>query len=173
MDAPSKDRRLGRKGRSALWVTAGSLLVGAAFLVAGCGGDTEGEAAASAAGNAIAATLGGDEEFSITLDRDTVAAGDVVFTIANEGAQEHEFVVLKTDLAAEELPVADGLVDEAGIGGPEEESEAAEEEGIEVEDIAPGASAELKADLEAGSYVIVCNLPGHYEHGMRVALQVE
>jgi uncharacterized cupredoxin-like copper-binding protein len=31
----------------------------------------------------------------------------------------------------------------------------------------------LAANLEAGHYVLVCNLPGHYQGGMRVDLTVK
>jgi uncharacterized cupredoxin-like copper-binding protein len=30
----------------------------------------------------------------------------------------------------------------------------------------------LTVDLAAGSYVLLCNLPGHYESGMRTAFDV-
>ena len=42
----------------------------------------------------------------------------------------------------------------------------------EAEDIAPSTTATLPIDLEAGSYVIICNLPGHYQQGMNVGLKV-
>ena len=37
----------------------------------------------------------------------------------------------------------------------------------EVEDIAGGKSKKLTANLKAGHYVLICNLPGHYKGGMR------
>jgi uncharacterized cupredoxin-like copper-binding protein len=37
---------------------------------------------------------------------------------------------------------------------------------------APGERAELVADLDAGTYEMVCREPGHYEAGMRGALVV-
>jgi DNA-binding NarL/FixJ family response regulator len=36
----------------------------------------------------------------------------------------------------------------------------------------PGKTAQLKVRLEAGRYVLLCNLSGHYAGGMRVALRV-
>jgi uncharacterized cupredoxin-like copper-binding protein len=31
---------------------------------------------------------------------------------------------------------------------------------------------ELALDLEAGPYVLICNVPGHYESGMHAAFEV-
>ena len=109
-------------------------------------------------GTAIAAT---EKDFSIGLDSTEVAAGEVTFTINNEGPSAHEFVVIATDTAPGDLPVKDGLVEEDGITVVDE-----------AEDIAPSTTASLPIDLEAGSYVIICNLPGHYEQGMNVGLTV-
>ncbi len=109
-------------------------------------------------GTAIAAT---EKDFSIALDPTEVAAGEVTFTINNEGPSAHEFVVVATDTAPGDLPVKDGLVEEDGITVVDE-----------AEDIAPSTTASLPIDLEAGSYVIICNLPGHYEQGMHVGLTV-
>ncbi len=109
-------------------------------------------------GTAIAAT---EKDFSIALDSTEVAAGEVTFTINNEGPSAHEFVVVATDTAPGDLPVKDGLVEEDGITVVDE-----------AEDIAPSTTASLPIDLEAGSYVIICNLPGHYEQGMHVGLTV-
>ena len=83
----------------------------------------------------------------------------------------HEFVVLKTDLDAGDLPTDDtGAVDEAG-------------EGItvidEIEDIPVGESQNLSVSLDAGHYVLLCNIysedeqEAHYTMGMRTNFTVE
>ena len=61
------------------------------------------------------------EEWKITLSPANPAAGEVTFTINNKGEKDHEFVVVKTDLAPDALPtVAEGeeagTVDEEGAG---------------------------------------------------------
>jgi uncharacterized cupredoxin-like copper-binding protein len=109
-------------------------------------------------GAAVAATL---KDFSISIDPSEVAAGDVTFTINNEGPSAHEFVVIKSDTAPGDLPVEDGLVTEDGIDVIGE-----------AEDIAPSTTTDLTLELEAGQYVIICNLPGHYQQGMNVGLKV-
>src|SRR5689334_6048633 len=90
-----------------------------------------------------------ESEFNIQLARTSAPAGMVNFHITNMGTEMHEFVVIKTDLAAESLPTnADGSYMEDGPG-----TEVIDE----VEDIAPGTVADLTVDLDAGNYVIICN----------------
>jgi uncharacterized cupredoxin-like copper-binding protein len=42
----------------------------------------------------------------------------------------------------------------------------------EIEDIAPGTSATLNLNLDAGTYAVICNLPGHYANGMHTTFAV-
>jgi len=106
--------------------------------------------------------------YKITLSEDNVPAGDVQFHIHNDATDlTHEFVIFKTDLAPDSLPLNDeGIVDEEG-------------EGItfidEQEDIEPGDALDWTVNLDAGNYVIVCNIDSdqmHYMHGMYVAFTV-
>jgi uncharacterized cupredoxin-like copper-binding protein len=112
-------------------------------------------------GGGIGATLA---DYSITLDESSAAAGDVTFDVTNDAEQPHEFVVMSTDLGEADLPTDEnGDVDETG-------------EGIEVvdeiEDIEAGSSPSLTVNLDAGNYVILCNLPGHYRQGMHTSFTV-
>ena len=110
------------------------------------------------------------QEFSVLPDPATAPAGDVTFHVTNDGPDDvHEFVIFKTDLAPDELPTAeDGSVDEAG-------------EGVElideIEDIPVGESQDVTVTLDAGSYVLICNIVEsdevHYAMGMRTAFTVE
>ena len=128
-------------------VPAAAVLV---FAVGSCGG-----------GGGIGAALA---DYSITLDESTASAGDVTFDVTNEAEQPHEFVVFKTDLAPDALPVdADGNVDEAGAGV---------ELVDEIEDIGPGDTPSLTVNLDAANYVIICNIPGHYAQGMHTPFVV-
>jgi uncharacterized cupredoxin-like copper-binding protein len=110
-------------------------------------------------GGGIGATL---KDFQIDLAESSATAGEVTFNIKNDGPSAHEFVVFKTDLAPDALPTVD---DENGIPVVDEEGE-----GIELvdeaEDIAPDSSVDLTVTLDAGGYVVICNVPGHYEQGM-------
>jgi uncharacterized cupredoxin-like copper-binding protein len=116
---------------------------------------------ASASGGAAsgAAVTAKETEFKIDLSTTTAAPGSVTFDITNGGTIVHEFVVMKTDLAADKLPV------DASKGAVNEDASSISPVD-EVEDIAVGANAKLTVDLPAGHYVVICNLPGHYIGGM-------
>jgi hypothetical protein len=103
-----------------------------------------------------------EKDFSIELDTSTATAGPLNFAIHNDGPSVHEFVVFKTELAPEALPTNDdGTVDEEGKGVQHID---------EIEDIAVDSDHSLDVDLDAGKYVLICNLPGHYAQGMHAAL---
>ena len=111
---------------------------------------------ASGSGTPVSAT---ETEYKIALGASTAAAGQVTFQIKNAGTIVHEFVVMKTELAADKLPLdtSKGVVSEETSGLTVID---------EVEDIAIGATPSLAVDLPAGHYVVICNLPAHYAGGM-------
>jgi uncharacterized cupredoxin-like copper-binding protein len=126
-------------------------------------------ASAGAGGTTVNVTL---QEFAVVPDADSAPAGDITFVVTNDGPNDvHEFVIIKTDLDPGDLPVDEhGAVTEAGEGM---------EVIDEIEDLAVGDTAELTATLEAGNYVLICNiydeteLEAHYAEGMRIAFTVE
>jgi uncharacterized cupredoxin-like copper-binding protein len=136
-------------------------------LLAACGGDDDDDGGdGGGGGTAVDVTL---SEFVLEADPASVSAGEVTFTASNEGEEVHEFVVVKTDLAPDKLPtIDDGSVDEEGAG-----VEAVDE----IEDLASGDSQDLTATLDAGNYVLFCNLVEegevHYKEGMHAAFTVE
>ena len=101
------------------------------------------------------------KDFSLTATPGTFEPGPITFGIDNDGPSVHEFVVLRTEDAPDALPVENGLI-------PEDQIDLIDE----VEDLAPGTSSSLDVDLDAGAYVLVCNLPAHYEQGMFAAFTV-
>src|SRR3954462_8835606 len=115
----------------------------------------------SAGGSTTGGVSATEKDFSIDLASTSAPAGSVTFNISNEGPSTHEFVVIKTDDAPDALPTKNGVVDEDKVKPVDEQ-----------EDIAPGTTATLTTNLDAGSYVIICNLPGHYEAGMHAAFTV-
>jgi uncharacterized cupredoxin-like copper-binding protein len=118
-------------------------------------------AACSSDSGGVTAT---EVDFKITLDETALPTGETTFDIHNEAEQTHEFVVIKTDLAPDNLPTDEkGDVDEEGAGI---------EPVDEVEDIAAGSTESLTVNLDAGSYVAICNLPGHYRQGMHTGFTV-
>jgi uncharacterized cupredoxin-like copper-binding protein len=103
-------------------------------------------------------------DFEVTADAVTAKAGETTFAIDNDAEQVHEFVVVKTDLAAADLPLdEDGLVDERGEGLTFVD---------EVEDLQGGESAQLTVDLTPGTYILLCNLPDHFAQGMHTGFTV-
>lgn len=103
-------------------------------------------------------------DFSVTPDPTSASAGEVTFNVTNDADEIHEFVVVQTDLAPDALPTnEDGDVDEEGEGMTPVD---------EIEDIASGTEQSLTVDLDAGSYVLLCNLPTHYSQGMHAPFTV-
>jgi hypothetical protein len=134
--------------------TALAGLVGLVMLATACSGASP----TPPSGTAITATL---KEFSIELNQATAAPGAVTFTVTNSGSMVHEFVVLKTDTQAADLPLTNDAVNEDNYTSMGE-----------VADLEAGATGTLTATLAAGHYAIICNLPGHVRQGMAVDFTV-
>src|SRR5262245_47795197 len=87
------------------------------------------------------------DEFTVTPSRSSTEHGLVRFIVDNEGTEFHEFVVVKTDLTADKLPMnADGSFNEEGAGV---------EVIDEIEEVEPHVPASLEITLEEGHYVIL------------------
>ncbi len=118
------------------------------------------------------------KEFAIGLTPAVAKAGEVEFSIKNEGKLEHEFVIFKTQLAPDKLPTkaptstaASSSGAQAAVGDVDEDG-AGVEHITEQEGVEPAKSVTFKATLPAGNYVVICNLPGHYAAGMHATLTV-
>jgi uncharacterized cupredoxin-like copper-binding protein len=99
------------------------------------------------------------KEFKVLPSPTTAKGGAVSFSVKNIGKIAHEFVVLKTNLPPAKLPTKGSKAVEigrVGIVGP----------------LKPGISKSLNLTLKAGKYVLLCNLPGHYQAGQRVRFTV-
>jgi uncharacterized cupredoxin-like copper-binding protein len=120
----------------------------------------------------VAATL---KEWQISLSSTNIKAGAITFNVTNNGDKEHEFVIRKTDLQSDKLPL--------NADGSGEVSEDAPEL-TEVGD--PSELAEIKSastdrtitvTLQPGHYVVFCNLHVedlvHYQKGMHVDFTVK
>jgi uncharacterized cupredoxin-like copper-binding protein len=88
--------------------------------------------------------------------------GTVVFKVRNEGSMAHQLIVIKNDLPPEQLPVANGAIAMSQVRVLES-----------IDPIAPGATGEVRFDATPGKFVLVCNVPGHYQQGMAAAFLVE
>jgi len=103
------------------------------------------------------------KDFHIETAEQTVAAGNVVFQVRNDAPMTHEFVVVRTDLPDDQLPIgSDGLsVNEEWLSAMGE-----------LDDVPASESRSLTLDLAPGRYVFFCNLEGHYLGGMHAVLEV-
>ena len=112
-------------------------------------------------------------EYSVTPSRSEVPAGLITFNVTNRGDEHHEFMVVKTNLAPNALPVeADGSDQEDGPSTDMMD---------EIEMIMPDESEQLAMILDPGHYVLLCNMvmvegttvEAHYALWMRTAFTVE
>ena len=102
------------------------------------------------------------KEFFVTPDKTSANAGAVSFNVTNTGTTAHNFRIIKTELAADQLPVANNHVDETKVDIIAKSPT----------DITAGTSQTVSATLVPGNYVLICNVVGHYKIGMHVAFTV-
>jgi len=101
-------------------------------------------------------------EFAVKVDKSDAPAGSVVFKTTNGGTIDHELRVIKTDLAADKLPLAGATVDETKV-----------QVAGTLEQLKASSSKDLTLTLQAGHYVLICNVAGHYQLGMHTDLTVK
>jgi uncharacterized cupredoxin-like copper-binding protein len=100
----------------------------------------------------------GMQSMHMGLSTKQVKAGNVTFNVTNSSRDlVHEFVVVKSDKPIQALKY-------------NQDQNRAKESSLdvvkEIEDIDPGKSGTLTVKLEPGSYILLCNKPGHYKAGM-------
>lgn len=158
-------------------------LVAATLIVTACSPAGASPSPAAPAGGQITATL---SEWSIALSSATAPSGQVTFAISNQGTALHEFLVIRTDMMAADMPVKDHMLDIEAMGGamdtgmdmpgmpPEGGMEHPAGTVGEVEDIPAGGTTQLSLDnLQPGHYAIVCDIATHYELGMHADFTVQ
>ena len=104
------------------------------------------------AANMATATMG------IKLDMTEIPAGEITFKATNDSTgMIHEMVLAPVADLNTPLPydTANEKVDEDAAGHLGE-----------VAELDPGASGALTLTLEPGTYILYCNIPGHYVLGM-------
>lgn len=138
-----------------------------AFGLSACGGNKETTTGTTGTTTAKETAGGGggagavevsEKEYSISPSPSSRKAGTVTFTAKNDGALAHNLWVIETDKPAGDLPVKNSMVDSSAAGlkviGKTPTYE-------------PGSNETLKVKLKPGNYVLVCNVSGHYQAGMR------
>jgi uncharacterized cupredoxin-like copper-binding protein len=132
-----------------LYVLAVVVVVGLAAVAVG---------AALAGGSSSAKLSMKLREMSISPTRVHAPTGNVTLTARNLGSIEHELVVVRAPRSGK-LRIDHYRADEAAAVG-------------EVEELAPGKTGHVTLKLKAGRYVLLCNIPGHYQLGMSAELIV-
>jgi uncharacterized cupredoxin-like copper-binding protein len=126
----------------------------------------KGAATEMATGNAFAkpgmdmgkATMG------IKLSQDSVVAGVVTFKVTNASKDTvHEMIVMYMKDPSKALPYIDN---ENRVN----EDKSADKG--EVSELDPGKSGSLTVALKPGKYLLICNVPGHFDAGMWTELTV-
>lgn len=103
------------------------------------------------------------DEFAVVPDVDSVDAGRMRFEVSNAGELAHNLRVIRTDVAPGDLPVEGAGVDEGA---------SALTVVARIKLLQPKQTRILTARLTPGTYVLICNVPGHYQSGMRATLEV-
>ena len=101
-------------------------------------------------------------EFDVIPSVTSAPAEQIDFSVVNDGTTVHNFRVVQTDLAPEDLPLDGQTVDESAFDDIEGFAGA----------LRGGEEKIDNADLAAGSYVLFCNVPTHYASGMFVGFEV-
>jgi uncharacterized cupredoxin-like copper-binding protein len=100
----------------------------------------------------------------ISIDHATVTAGRVTFRAMNRSKNLiHEMIVVRVDPKKPALPY------------DEKKTEVIEKKIQhlgEISELKPGAAGAITVSLKPGSYVLICNQPGHYKAGMVANLSV-
>ena len=105
-----------------------------------------------------------DGSQGVTLSTDHVKPGKVLFKVKNISTDEdHELLLIKTDLAPEALPM-----DKDGVRVEEDKLKDLKELG----DVHPGKSRNTTLTLKAGKYLLFCNEAGHFKAGMYATFTV-
>jgi mono/diheme cytochrome c family protein len=103
-------------------------------------------------------------EFKVTTDIASAPAGGVEFDLTNIGSAPHNFRIIKTELDPTKLPVANSQVDESQVDVVG---------GFTTPGIQAGENRVVPANLVPGNYVLICNVPTHYQSGMHIAFTVQ
>ena len=82
-------------------------------------------------------------------------AGKVTFNVRNAGQLPHALIVAPAPVKRD----AGGEPSDAGALG-------------RLPNLAPGKSATVTVDLKVGAYELLCNVPGHYSAGQKIAITV-
>ena len=143
--------------RGGLLLIAASLLP-AALLVAACGGASKDVFDEPPESAKLAVRL---DEYKVETRPGEATEAVTRLATQNTGTIAHELKVVRTDLAADALPQKGGVVDESQLQVVAKSKELKRRD-----------KATLDVKLQPGSYVLICNISGHYALGMHAGIKV-
>ena len=156
--------------RRTLVYLVGLLFIVGSLAVIACGGGGNGDDGNGSSGGATVAVSMDDVGGTYTMDASpsSIPAGSITFDVSNVGLIAHEFMVVKLNdagMAADltDLPTTAGEISETGtmvdgvgtILGDLREV-----------DLPADSSDSITLTLEAGEYMLLCNVATHYQLGM-------
>lgn len=100
-----------------------------------------------------------EKEWGVTPRPASAKAGSVTFVVKNIGHLKHEFLVVKTKRPASKLKTRGARAVTTGQVG-------------KIVKFGPGQTRRLTLRLAPGHYVLLCNLPAHYQAGQRADFTV-
>jgi uncharacterized cupredoxin-like copper-binding protein len=103
------------------------------------------------------------KDFKIEPTLPTTTSGRVELRVRNAGPATHEFVVVRSDLPSDQLPIA-----AVGLSVDEDQVVPVGE----LDEVEAGSTGSLTLALAPGRYVLFCNLEGHYLIGMSASIEV-
>src|SRR5688500_11584596 len=92
----------------------------------------------------------------------TATAGAVTFRAENKGAVFHELAVVKTATPPEAIPIAAGKADDTKV-----------QVVGRTKNLNGKAYEDLRLNLSPGNHALACNIPAHFQAGMRMAFTVQ
>jgi len=105
-------------------------------------------------------------DMALKLDRNTVPAGKVTFKATNKSASglTHEMLVVKVNSKLPKLPY-------------DKKANSVSEDKIhslgEISETKAGQKGSLTLDMKHGTYLLFCNIPGHFAVGMKTLFYVK
>jgi hypothetical protein len=128
------------------------------LVLAACGGGTKDVFDDPQTPSKLAVRL---SEYKIETQGDATVAVTQL-NIQNTGTSAHELKLIRTDLAPDALPRNGTGVDEGQLTIV-----------AKATDLKRRDRKSLDVKLAPGRYVLICNVPGHYQLGMHTALEVK
>lgn len=115
-------------------------------------------------GQPVATIAVSEADFTLTLSQDVAPPGLIVFNVQNSGPSPHQFVIIRTDLGAGDLPLEAAVVD----------TTATDVNVVYTETAFPANTTKtIQVNLAPGHYAIISNATGDYPFGMQADFLVD